>query len=148
MYQKRTCVSGIPCAHVLFSVRSFSGFTDLFLRRISQPDPGDITVNDQIVICVVYNKSGFASVWFLYMLFFYIVNFYFFTSPLAGIVGGKPSGFLKGSIRKFCSAGFYNYMGTGRFFCVEPPVVSRCKMKSELLILKIIFSNIDVKSIS
>ena len=82
------------------------------------------------------------------MLLLHIINLYFFTSALAGIVCRKPSGFFKCGIRKLGSAGFYNYMGTGSFFRVESPVISGSKMEGKLFILQIIFSYINMKAVA
>ena len=43
---------------------------------------------------------------------------------------------------------FDDHVGAGHIFRMEPPVVSGCKFKGELIILVIIFSNIDVKTIT
>ena len=39
-------------------------------------------------------------------------------------------------------------MGTGHFFRMEPPVISGCKLESQFIILKIVFANINIKTVT
>ena len=118
------------------------------LSGIRLLDPGDIAVDDERVVRVVYHKSRLSAVWLFHMFLFHIVDLYFFTSPLTGIIGGEPAGFLKSRIRELCSAGFYDHMGAGGFFGVKPPVVSRGEAESQIFVLQVVFSYIDMKSVA
>ena len=50
-------------------------------------------------------------------------------------------------IRHFFTFRFYNNMGTGHSFCVEPPVITSSKFESEFVILIIVFSNVHIISV-
>ena len=76
------------------------------------------------------------------MFFLYIVDLDFIASSHAGVVCGKPSCLFKGCIRQLVAVCFYDYMRAGRLFGVEPPVISGGKIKGQLVILKIIFSDV------
>ena len=41
----------------------------------------DITVDDQRIIGIIYDKAGFCTLWFFDMFFLNIVNLYFFSAP-------------------------------------------------------------------
>ena len=42
---------------------------------------------------------------------------------------------------------FDYYMGTGKSFTVEPPVIACCNFKSKLFVLNIVFANKHVKAV-
>ena len=82
------------------------------------------------------------------MFFLHIVDLDFFTSPHAGVVRGKPSCLLEGRIRQFVTVRLDDHVGAGRLFGVKPPVVSRCKVKSEFIILEVVLSYIYMVAVT
>ena len=55
---------------------------------------------------------------------------------------------LEGAVRKLFSFGFHNDMGTRNSFCVEPPVISSRDLEGQLLILVVVFADVDMESLS
>ena len=39
-------------------------------------------------------------------------------------------------------------MGARHFFCMEPPVIACGKLKGQLIILEVVFSNVDIKTVT
>ena len=105
-------------------------------------------MNGQRIIGIVYNKAGRAAVRLFYVLFLEIVNLNLVVVPAFGIITGEFSGFLKDAVRQFVVAGFYDDVGAGHSFGVKPPVISGCELESQLIILEIVFSHIDIKTVT
>ena len=82
------------------------------------------------------------------MFFLDIIDLYLGRGPAAGIIGGQPSGFLKGPVRELFVVAFYDDMGSGHFLGVEPPVISCGKFKGQFVILLIVFSHIDMVAVA
>ena len=97
---------------------------------------------------MVNDKSRLLAFHFFDVLFLHIVHLYLWTSIIFGIKSSKLSGFFKDPVRKLFPVGFDNYMGSGHFFCVEPPVVPRRKRKGQLLVLEIVFPYIDIVTVA
>ena len=97
---------------------------------------------------MVDDEAWSRAVYFLYMLFFDIINLYLVTSPVLGVISGQPSRFLKYPVGKFSSAGFDDDVGAGSALGVEPPVISGCKMKGQILVLEIILAHIHVTAVA
>ena len=55
---------------------------------------------------------------------------------------------LRSSIRQFSSIGSDDDVRTRSLLCMEPPVIPNCKMESELVILQIIFTDIDMETVT
>ena len=77
-----------------------------------------------------------------------ILHFY-----LAAIGGGRivcrqGSGFLKGPVGNFRALAAEQYMASGDVLRVKPPVGSSRLMEGQFLILIIVFSNVDIKSVT
>ena len=77
-----------------------------------------------------------------------IINFYLFIGASLRIPGSQGTGFFKYPVRKLLSLCADNNMGAGNSFGVEPPVISSRDLEGQLLILVVVFSNIDIKSVS
>ena len=59
---------------------------------LDQGQPGDVRVNGQRIIGIVYNKAGRAAVRLFYVLFLEIVNLNLVVVPAFGIITGESSG--------------------------------------------------------
>ena len=46
------------------------------------------------------------------------------------------------------SFGADDHVGTCHLLCMEPPVISGCELEGQLIILEIVFSNIDIKTVT
>ena len=101
-------------------------------------------MDSQGVVCVVHDKSRRGPVWFLDIFFLQIINLHFLIFASFGVISGKHSGFLENAVRQFFIVGFYDDVGTRHSFCMEPPVISGCKLESEFIVLVIIFPNINI----
>ncbi len=108
----------------------------------------DIRINHQGIVGVVHYKSWLCSIRFFDMLLLYIINLHLVAATVSGIEGGQTSCFLKRPVRKFISAGLYDYMGAGSAFGVEPPVISASKGKGQFVILQIILSHIHMITVA
>ena len=97
---------------------------------------------------MVYDEAGFAAVCFFYVFLFRIINFCFILSSSFGIIGGKLCGFFKSPVRECIAACFHDNMGTGDSFGVEPPVVAGGKAESQIIVLEIIFTYINMVSVT
>ena len=82
------------------------------------------------------------------MFFLDVINLYLGSRVSLGIPGCQASCLFKGAVRKFSVFGTDNHMGTGHFFRMEPPVISGCELESQLIILEIVFSHIDIKTVT
>ena len=82
------------------------------------------------------------------MLFLDIINFHLGGSAAFGVIGSQTSGFFKRAVRQFSVRGFYDHMGACHFFCVEPPVISGCLLKGQLIVLEVVFSYKDIKAVT
>ena len=96
---------------------------------------------------MVDHKPGLCTVDLLYMLSLNIIDIYFGSFAALGIPGGQSGGFLKGTIRKLCIAGFYNNVRSGLPFGMKPPVTAVCYFESEFFVLKVVFAHIDIKTV-
>ena len=68
---------------------------------------------------------------------------------LAGlrIIGGKSACLFVSTIRNLFSIGFDDNMGAVRFFRVHPDIIALGKFECQVIVLKVIFSNINIKTI-
>lgn len=96
---------------------------------------------------MINHKSRSSARYFFDLLFLYIIDLNFFIFPSLGIVGSQPGSFLEGAVRKLFSFGFHNDMGTRNPFCVEPPVISSRDLEGQLLILVVVFADVDMESV-
>ena len=108
----------------------------------------DVRVNNERVVCIINHKPGFCSIWFLDMLLFDVVNLDFITAAVLGVISSQPSGLFKSTVRKFITIRLDNNMGTWSTFCVKPPVTAICKRESQFIVLDIIFTNVNVISVT
>lgn len=108
----------------------------------------NVWFNQHRIIGMIDNESWFSAVHFFNVLFFCIVDFYFFGISPFGIIGGETSRLFEGSIGKFFSVCFYNNMRSRYSFCMKPPVISYGKLKGQFFVLIVIFSYIDMKSVT
>ena len=76
-----------------------------------------------------------------------IINFNFILSFVLGIKGGESCRFFKGTIREFLPLCLDDDVRAGGSFCMEPPVISGGKFKGQFIVLIIVFTNIDMKSV-
>ena len=113
----------------------------------NQFQPCNIRLNGERVVCIVNHKSRFCLIRFFYIFLLQIINFYFFITTSFGIKSSQTSGFFKRAIRHFTCFCFHKHMRTRHAFCMEPPVIDFCKFEGKLIILEIVFTDIDVKSI-
>ena len=88
---------------------------------------GNIGIDHQRIVGVIYDKSRFSAGRFFDMFFLSVVNLYFFISAGLRVVGSKFSGFLKSPVWQLLAIGFHDDMRSRTAFCVEPPVVSGSK---------------------
>ena len=96
---------------------------------------------------MINHKSRSSARYFFDLLFLYIIDLNFFIFPSLGIVGSQPGSFLEGAVRKLFSFGFHNDMGTRDSFCVEPPVISSRDLEGQILILVVVFADVDMESV-
>ena len=82
------------------------------------------------------------------MFFLDVVDFYFRSRMTFGIPGWQAPCFFKGTVRKFTVFGADDHVGTCHLLCMEPPVISGCELEGQLIILEIVFSNIDIKTVT
>lgn len=97
---------------------------------------------------MVNDKSRSASGRLFHMFSLDIINFYLFIGASLRIPGSQGTGFFKYPVRKLLSFRADNNMGAGNSFGVEPPVIAVGNFKCDFLILVVVFSNIDIKSVS
>lgn len=109
---------------------------------------GNIGIDHQRIVGVIYDKSRFSAGRFFDMFFLNVVNLYFFISSVLRVVGRKFSSFLKSPVWQLLAIGFHDDMRSRTAFCVEPPVVSNSEMESQFVVLQIIFSNIHMITIA
>ena len=125
----------------LFKIR---GLYSLLLHRF---DAFDIRFDHHGIIGVVDDKAGGSARNLLYVLALDVVDFNFFTVPVFGIVGSQPGRFFKSAVGQFVTSGFYDDMGAGDAFGMEPPVAAGSKFKGQFFVLEIIFSHIHMVAI-
>ena len=82
------------------------------------------------------------------MLFLDIIDLYLGSRVSFGVPGCQAACFFEGTVRKFTVFGADDHMGTSHLLCMEPPVISGCKLESQLIILEIVFSHIDIKTVT
>ena len=82
------------------------------------------------------------------MFFLDIIDLYLGSRVPFGVPGCQASCFFEGTVRKFTIFGADDHMGTSHLLCMEPPVISGCKLESQLIILEIVFSHIDIKTVT
>ena len=82
------------------------------------------------------------------MFFLDVINLYLGSRVSFGIPGCQATCFFEGTVRKLAVFGADDHMGAGHFFCMEPPVISGCELKGQFIILEIVFSDIDIKTIT
>ncbi len=97
---------------------------------------------------MVNDKSWFPAVGFFYVLFFRIIDLRFFLSSGPGIISGQLCRFLKSAVGQSIPVCFYDHMGTGKAFGMEPPIVTGSKTEGQFIVLQIVFSNINVVSVA
>ena len=102
----------------------------------------------QRVIGMVNHESRCGSGYLFNVLFLDIVDFHLVIVTAFGIVGGQGTGFFKEAVGKVGAAlSFYDDMGSGNAFCVEPPVVSCGQLEGEFLILVVVLSHVNVEAV-
>ena len=82
------------------------------------------------------------------MLFLDIIDLYLGSRVSFGVPGGQAACFFEGTVRKFTVFGADDHVGTCHLLCMEPPVISGCELEGQLIILEIVFSNIDIKTVT
>ena len=97
---------------------------------------------------MIDNETGFAAVGFFNIFLFCVINFRFILSSCFGIICSEFCRFFKSPVRQCVTAGFYNDVRTGKAFCMEPPVIAGGKAESQFVVLKVIFSNVNVVSVA
>ena len=108
----------------------------------------DIAVNHHGVICIIDDKSRFPTIWFFDLFFLHVVNLNFIGTTHAGIISCKSGCFFECTVRKFIPMCFDNDMGSRSLFCMEPPVISDCKVECQFFILKIVLSDIHMITVT
>ncbi len=96
---------------------------------------------------MVDDEAGRAAVYLFDEFALHIVDFDLFLFAPDGVVGGKRRRLFKGGVGEFASARFYYHMGAGHFFGVKPPVVSGGELEGKLLVLYIIFADVNVEAV-
>ena len=97
---------------------------------------------------MVNHESRCGSGYLFNVLFLDIVDFHLVIVTAFGIVGGQGTGFFKEAVGKVGAAlSFYDDMGSGNAFCVEPPVVSCGQLEGEFLILVVVLSHVNVEAV-
>ena len=109
---------------------------------------GDITVDHQRVVRIIDHEARLGTGRLFDLFFLDIVDLHLFLLPALRIVGSKPAGLFKSPVRQFLPFGLYHYMGAGNTFGMEPPVISVGEFEGQFIVLEIIFSHINMKSVA
>ena len=82
------------------------------------------------------------------MLFLDIINFHLGGSAAFGVNRQPDVRLLQTCGQAVLRQGFLRSHGSLPFFCVEPPVISGCLLKGQLIVLEVVFSYKDIKAVT
>ena len=123
-----------------------------FLQKIAilvreQRKPADIRGSHERVICIVDDEARLAAVWLFHVFTLQVVDFHFVIITSFGVISGKASSLFKCTVRQFFPVRLDNDMRAGNALSMKPPVAACGKLERQLIILKIVFSNINMEAI-
>ena len=111
-------------------------------------DSGDIAVDHQGVVRIIDHESRLGTGRLFDLFLLNVVDLHFFLLSAFGIVGGKSARLFKSTVRQLRPFGLYHHVRAGDAFGMEPPVISGGECEGQFVILEIIFSYVNMKTVA